>query len=217
MLSFHPHQRLSIPDIVAHPWIQQGEYATPQEVRAEFAQRHEQNKKAAQAEQDRKQAMKQHCQNQDRRTTVTDPKLGMIYRLFDESQAAGEQDDKTVFLRLKDYSPDTNTTHGFFTTNAPEDILQQLLQKMAAMEQDFNVSETHWRVNYSVRRQINRPPDGEEEVEEEAGEFVPVFEQADVQFEILRVPDSENMLYVQFKRKGGAAILFYESSKMHLD
>jgi len=36
MLSFHPHQRLSIPDIVAHPWIQQGEYATPEEVRAEF-------------------------------------------------------------------------------------------------------------------------------------------------------------------------------------
>lgn len=48
MLSFHPHQRLSIPDIVAHPWIQHGEYASPAEVRAEFENRHDQNKKAAQ-------------------------------------------------------------------------------------------------------------------------------------------------------------------------
>jgi len=160
--------------------------------------------------------MKQHCDNA-RRDVVIDPKKGKTYRLFDESQAAGEQQEDTVFLRLKDYAPDINATHGFFTTNTPEDILQQLLQKMTEMEQDFNVSETHWRVNYSVKRQINVKPDDNEEVEEDAGEFVPVFEQADVQFEILRVPDRENMRYVQFKRKGGAAILFYESSKMHLD
>lgn len=28
MLNFHPHQRLSIPDIVAHPWLQRGDFAT---------------------------------------------------------------------------------------------------------------------------------------------------------------------------------------------
>ena len=63
MLNFHPHQRLSIPDIVAHPWLQQGEFATAEEVRAEFITRHETNKQLAQEEQDRKQAMKQHMNN----------------------------------------------------------------------------------------------------------------------------------------------------------
>ncbi len=47
MLNFHPHQRLSIPDIVAHPWLQQGEFATAEEVRAEFVTRHETNKQLA--------------------------------------------------------------------------------------------------------------------------------------------------------------------------
>ena len=63
MLNFHPHQRLSIPDIVAHPWLQQGEFATEQEVRQEFLARDETNKQLAQQEQDRKQQMKQHMKN----------------------------------------------------------------------------------------------------------------------------------------------------------
>lgn len=62
MLNFHPHQRLSIPDIVAHPWLQRGEFANAEEVRQEFVTRHEQNKAVAQEEQDRKQAMKTHIE-----------------------------------------------------------------------------------------------------------------------------------------------------------
>lgn len=50
MLNFHPHQRLSIPDIVAHPWIQQGDFADAQEVRAEFVTRHETNKEITRQE-----------------------------------------------------------------------------------------------------------------------------------------------------------------------
>lgn len=44
MLQFHPHQRLCIADIVGHPWLASGNTATPAEVRAEFARRHEVNK-----------------------------------------------------------------------------------------------------------------------------------------------------------------------------
>jgi len=47
MLNFHPHQRLSIPDIVAHPWLQRDEYASAEEVRQEFGTRHEANKEIA--------------------------------------------------------------------------------------------------------------------------------------------------------------------------
>ena len=87
-------------------------------------------------------------------------------------------------------------------------------------DQEYEVSDKNWRVNYTVRKQINSKPQSEEELEEEVKEgddFVPICEQSDIQFEILRVPDAENMFYVQFKRKRGAAMPFYESFKHYYD
>jgi hypothetical protein len=46
---------------------------------------------------------------------------------------------------------------------------------------------------------------------------VPVIETAQVQFEIQKVEDRENMFYVNFKRKAGAAILFYDNAKKYMD
>mmetsp|Transcript_24528 Transcript_24528/g.28910 ORF Transcript_24528/g.28910 Transcript_24528/m.28910 type:complete len:93 (+) Transcript_24528:1180-1458(+) len=89
-----------------------------------------------------------------------------------------------------------------------------LLQKMLQEGQSYKVSSTNWRVNYEVRKQINEQP---EEGEEGAEDFAPVYEQAHIQFEILRVPDRENVFFIQFKRKGGAAILFYENTKLYRD
>ena len=36
----HPHQRLCMADLIGHPWLD-GEIATAEEVRAEFARRQE--------------------------------------------------------------------------------------------------------------------------------------------------------------------------------
>ena len=44
MLQFYPHMRPNVVDIVGHPWIAQGGVATPEQVRAEFAERHRVNK-----------------------------------------------------------------------------------------------------------------------------------------------------------------------------
>jgi len=47
---------------------------------------------------------------------------------------------------------------------------------------------------------------------------MPVVETAQIQFEILKVPErSDNMLFVNFKRKAGAAILFYDTAKLYMD
>lgn len=79
------------------------------------------------------------------------------------------------------------------------------------------VSDTHWRLNYSVKKQINVAPEEVEDDEDAAASsFAPIYEQADVQFEILAVPNSD-LLHVQFKRKRGAALLFYEKSKCYLN
>lgn len=56
----------------------------------------------------------------------------------------------------------------------------------------------------------------EDDDEETKEEFVPVYETAQVQFEICKVPDRE-LVFAQFKRKAGAAILFYDSAKTYLE
>ena len=42
MLQLHPHQRLCMADVIGHPWMQ-GPMATGEQVREEFARRHEVN------------------------------------------------------------------------------------------------------------------------------------------------------------------------------
>jgi len=102
MLNFHPHQRLSIPDIVAHPWLQRGDFATAEQVRQEFTTRHEANKEIARQEQDRKQAMKTHIQGQARRGDTVNNK---IYRWVADPELAEQErnDPNTVLLALKDF------------------------------------------------------------------------------------------------------------------
>jgi len=82
----------------------------------------------------------------------------------------------------------------------------------AQLQQEFLISPNNWRVNLNVRKQINEQPG---EGEEGCDQFAPVFEHANIQFEILRVPDRQNLNFVQFKRKGGAAILFYDTVKLY--
>lgn len=56
MLQLHPHQRLSIADIIGHQWMK-GEISSQQEIQDEFTKRHEVNKQKAQEEADKKAAM----------------------------------------------------------------------------------------------------------------------------------------------------------------
>ena len=125
----------------------------------------------------------------------------------------------TVLLALKEYQEGSNRTHGFFSTIPPEEILFKLTENLKDQGQLFKVSNTNWRVNFELKRQVNIKPDDEEDDEEESKEsFEPVIETALVQFEILKVPGrSDRMLFVNFKRKAGAAILFYETVKVYLE
>ena len=222
MLNFHPHQRLSIPDIVAHPWLQRGEFASAEEVRQEFVTRHEANKAIAQEEQDRKQAMKNHIETQPRRG---DAEGNVNYRWNEDPELTeGERNDpNTVLLALKEYQEGSNRTHGFFSTIPPEEILSKLTENLKIQSQAYKVSDTIWKVNFECKKQINQQPEDDdgaenEEEEEKQEDFVKVYETAQVQFEILRVPErSDQMLYVNFKRKAGAAILFYETVKVYMD
>ena len=133
-----------------------------------------------------------------------------------ELSEAEKADPNTVLLALKEYQAGANGTHGFFSTMPPEDILSELTQKMTTCGQKFTVSDTHWKVNFHDKKQINQPPEAEDG-EETKEEFTPVIESVQVQFEILRVPGRDGLVFAQFKRKAGAAILFYEKAKLYKD
>jgi GTPase SAR1 family protein len=79
---------------------------------------------------------------------------------------------------------------------------------MQEQGQVFDISSNTWKVGFSVSKQINEPVEGEE--------VEPVFEQAKIQVEILKVPGQDKYC-VDFQRKAGSAILFYDNANKYID
>jgi hypothetical protein len=92
-------------------------------------------------------------------------------------------------LALKEYQEGSNRTHGFFSTIPPEEILSKLTENLKIQNQAFKVSENIWKVNFECKKQINQAPEEDADEEEKQEDFVPVVETAQVQFEILKVPE----------------------------
>ena len=81
----------------------------------------------------------------------------------------------------------------------------------------FEYPEKSWKLNFQIESQINQQQEDEEDEEEEKTEFVPVIETAQVLFEIQKVPEREGLFFVNFKRKAGAAMLYYGQAKLYCD
>lgn len=69
---------------------------------------------------------------------------------------------------------------------------------------------TNWKITFNVKKNIDTEPDQAAAAEEA---FV---EQATVQVEILKVP-GKDIYCVDFKRKAGSAILFYDNANKYID
>ena len=80
---------------------------------------------------------------------------------------------------------------------------------MTEQGQAFQMSNATWKLNFDVQKQINDTQDDQAEVE-------PIFERAKLQVEILKVPDQEKWC-VDFQRKAGSAILFYDNANKYID
>ena len=205
MLQFHPHQRLCIADIIGHPWLSSGGIAEADTVRQEFAQRHEVNKQRAMAEQERKNAQRNTVNNNPRR----DFQLGgKVYLSHEEQVDASNATAEIIRLRIKDYVETQGRTHAFFSHFKPDYLLQTLTRNMQEQGQVFDISNNTWKVSFNVSKQINEPVEGEE--------VEPIFEQAKIQVEILKVPGQDKYC-VDFQRKAGSAILFYDNANKYID
>lgn len=77
--------------------------------------------------------------------------------------------------------------------------------------QEFEMSNQTWKINFNVRKQII---DGENENEQEQ---TPLNQEVSmVSVQILKVPDQEKFC-VNFTRKAGSSILFYDSANKYID
>jgi hypothetical protein len=57
-----------------------------------------------------------------------------------------------MLLQLKDFTSECNAANGFFSTNKPDVIMKNLLEKMDELSQKSIISETNWRVNIEVSK-----------------------------------------------------------------
>lgn len=116
---------------------------------------------------------------------------------------------EVVRLMCKDYVEKQGRTHAFFSHYRPDYLLEQLNTKFTEQGQEFEVNDTTWKLTFDVQKQINEQIEGQPEVE-------PILEMAKIQVEITKVPNQDKYC-VDFQRKAGSAILFYDSANKYID
>ena len=206
MLQFHPHQRLCIADLIGHPWLANGDVANADAVREEFRNRHEVNKQRALQEAERKQAQRNQVSNQPRRDFQVGGKVYLSHG--EEVNEEVGTEDEIIRLRLMDFNANKPHTHAFFSHYRPDCLLNNLVTKFKEQNQSYELSNNTWKVNFSVEKQITE----DEKTEENAM----LTERAQIQVKITKVPDQEKYC-VDFQRKAGSAILFYDNANKYID
>lgn len=199
MLQINPNQRLSTVAIMGHPWIAKGGAATADEVREQFAGRHQVNKTKALEDAEAKMAAKRA--GGARRDFAFG---GKVYLREDEIAGPETTADQIVRLRLKEFQGERGGPNQFFSVFKPDYLLTELTASMNTEGKEFTVSDATWKVNFSESKQIN----AEDDEEESKSDADAIFEKTNIQVEILKVAGQDKYC-VDFKRKAGSAILFY--------
>jgi serine/threonine protein kinase len=202
MLQLHPHQRLCMADVIGHPWMQ-GPMASPEQVREEFAKRHEVNAARAKEEEDKKALAKNKNAGRTRRGQKIKDNVYMSGNL----SQADKDDPNVICLNMKPYNPNLAKTTAFFTDYTPEQILKELTDSLSSNAIAYNISDKTWKVTFTKTRD-----EGSEESKE--GEQV-IREQASIQIELLDAGDGK--VCVEFKRKQGSSMIFYDQFNMLRD
>lgn len=199
MLQLHPHQRLCMADIIGHPWMQ-GEVSEREEVVAEFQKRHEINKARATEEEDKKMAVKAKRANRRGEQIAAN-----VYLSTDDLTEEESKDPHVIKLDMKPYNAELTKTTAFFTDYSPEAILKLLTDSLQNSHTPFDISTKTWKVTYTKTR---------DEDKNEEKDLV-IKEQAIIQIELF---DADNgRICVEFKRKQGSSMVFYDQFNMLRD
>lgn len=94
----------------------------------------------------------------------------------------------------------------------PDVLLEQLTQKLGEESQEYEMSDSTWKLTFDLKKKIF--DDDEQAAAQQEQDSM--LENAKVQVEILKVPGQDKYC-VDFKRKAGSAILFYDSVNKYMD
>ena len=119
------------------------------------------------------------------------------------TEDAANVENQFIRLRLKEFNSNKGSTHTFFSHFRPDYLLEQLTEKLSNQGQEFTMSEQTWKLNFEATKTIGDAKDG-------------IKEQAQIQVEILKVPGQDKYC-VDFQRKAGSAILFYDHANKYID
>jgi len=194
MLQRNPNQRLSMADIIGHPWLQ-GQTSTQEEITAEFATRFQKVKSDRHAEAERNQALKQG------------PRAGGVRRGENIGNkvymngAAGEEvksEDNVVYLQMDEYDPVLEKQTQFFTTYEPEQVWKTIVDKLKDKDVSPELSEKKWKLNFEKVAELDE--------EEKKNNVVP--DSFLGQIKLLKV--DQDTICVDFAHRGGNTWYFYE-------
>lgn len=117
---------------------------------------------------------------------------------------------EVIKLRAKEYYGGPNPKNAFFSLYKPDYLFEELLKKLGREGQNFKVDDQTWKITFDCEKIL---PKEEVVEEEEHEEYVNIGkENCSMQVQISQVP-GQNKHCVEFKRKAGSALLFYDNAK----
>ena len=117
-----------------------------------------------------------------------------------------EKDPNIVRLVLKPYNPSLGKSTSFFTDYKADQVLKTIVEILDKNTVTYEISNKTWKISFNkTRNQNENVKEGEPTITETAG----------IQIELLNAGD--NKICVEFKRKFGSSMIFYEWFNMLRD
>jgi hypothetical protein len=209
MLQLHAHQRLSMADIVGHPWMQEP-HANSAEVKQEFAIRHQRVQEHRQAEAEKNKQSKQTWAAQRgvcRGPARIGDKVYLDLATETETEETKDPSVQKIGLSACHYEPQPGKNTQFFSTYETTWVFEKLVEYLKDHQIKYNISDKYFKIEFESERMADKVDDEEEE--KTSTEATPaIAEKCQGKIEIQKVNDA--VLCVDFSRKAGSAWLFYE-------
>ena len=209
MLQYDPAARPSMADIIAHPWVREGEVATLEEIHADFAKRkaaidHENEVKRQQKEAQR-QAQLMAAGGVSRRQFRT---VG-VHRGDDEAEESKERGDE--LLIAEPYVPGVKTNGQFFSTLMPSELMGEIKEYLEEKKCKVAVDAKKFKLK-AVVKSLEEDEDedsGDDADKKEDGAATTEPETVQMSVKILEV-EAKKKYCVEFNRIDGDSLVFYQ-------
>lgn len=141
MTRLNPAQRLSMADVLAHPWMK-GPKASKNEVRAEFVNRKKLVDEESQKDREDKRAQRAERAG-NRKVTRGEGK--------DEEDADENEEAAWADFEMEDFEPTMQKNTQFFTTSKPAPVFADILALARAAKAEPVVSGDKWKCKFTLK------------------------------------------------------------------